>query len=67
MCAAEHGHKDIAKMLLKCSNIDASLTDCDNQTALSIAVQQGHKALAVLIYAHLNFHRYQSSENSSAV
>lgn len=28
MCAAEHGQKEIVKILLKRPNIDASLTDC---------------------------------------
>lgn len=28
MCAAEHGQKEIVKILLKRANIDASLTDC---------------------------------------
>uniref|UniRef100_A0A7E4UMC9 ANK_REP_REGION domain-containing protein n=1 Tax=Panagrellus redivivus TaxID=6233 RepID=A0A7E4UMC9_PANRE len=63
MCAAEHGHIDIVKLLLKNSHIDASLTDCDNQTALSIACEQKHKALALLIYAHLNYSRTTSSNS----
>ncbi|KIH45225.1 ankyrin repeat protein [Ancylostoma duodenale] len=28
MCAAEHGHKDIVKLLLAQPGIDAALTDC---------------------------------------
>ncbi|KAI1709563.1 ankyrin repeats (3 copies) domain-containing protein [Ditylenchus destructor] len=67
MCAAEHGQKEIVKILLKRPNIDASLTDCDNQTALSIAVDNHHRDIGVLIYAHLNFSRLEQNENSVAV
>lgn len=28
MCAAEHGHKELVKILLKRNGVDASLTDC---------------------------------------
>jgi len=65
MCAAEWGRKEIVKMLLQSPNVDASLTDCDNQTALSIAIEQKHKAIALLIYAHLNFTRFESGEHST--
>ncbi|KAE9553565.1 hypothetical protein FO519_003205 [Halicephalobus sp. NKZ332] len=65
MCAAEWGRKEIVKMLLQAPNIDASLTDCDNQTALSIAIDQKHKAIALLIYAHLNFTRFESGDHST--
>ena len=37
----------------------------DNQTALSIAIEQKHKAIALLIYAHLNFTRLESGEHST--
>lgn len=32
MCASEHGHEQLVKILLKQPKIDASLMDCDNQT-----------------------------------
>ncbi|KAL3115964.1 hypothetical protein niasHT_007264 [Heterodera trifolii] len=64
MCAAEHGQREIVKTLLKRPNVDASLTDCDNQTALSIAVENQHRDIGVLIYAHLNFSRLESNEQS---
>lgn len=74
MCAAEHGHKDIVKLLLDHPDIDASIADCvrrnreshlwhyhtvfqDSSTALSIAVENGHRDIGVLIYAHLNYGR----------
>lgn len=48
MCAAEHGHTELVKILLKQPKIDASLMDCDNQTALSIAVENGHRDIGTL-------------------
>uniref|UniRef100_A0A914HBX7 Uncharacterized protein n=1 Tax=Globodera rostochiensis TaxID=31243 RepID=A0A914HBX7_GLORO len=67
MCAAEHGQREIVKILLKRPNIDASLTDCDNQTALSIAVENQHRDIGVLIYAHLNFSRLESNDQSVSI
>jgi KN motif and ankyrin repeat domain-containing protein len=59
MCAAEHGHKELVKILLKRPNTDASLMDCDNQSALSIAVENGHRDIGILIYGYLNHTRYR--------
>jgi len=67
MCAAEHGQKEIVRILLNRPNIDASLTDCDSQTALSIAVENQHRDIAVLIYAHLNYSRLEQNDHSVAV
>lgn len=41
MCAAEHGHKEIVKLLLAQPDIDASLSDCvsSNFRSLSIVLQ----------------------------
>ncbi|EYC07698.1 hypothetical protein Y032_0069g351 [Ancylostoma ceylanicum] len=64
MCAAEHGHKDIVKLLLAQPGIDAALTDCDSSTALSIAVENGHRDIGVLIYAHLNYSRAETIEDT---
>lgn len=60
MCAAEHGHRDIVKLLLSHPEVDASLADFDGSTALSIAVENGHRDIGVLIYAHLNYARGSS-------
>ncbi|VDO23718.1 unnamed protein product [Heligmosomoides polygyrus] len=41
MCAAEHGHKDIVKLLLSQPGVDASLTDCVSSfTPLFIYLRQ---------------------------
>ncbi|KHJ82617.1 hypothetical protein OESDEN_17689 [Oesophagostomum dentatum] len=64
MCAAEHGHKDIVKLLLAQPGIDAALTDCDSSTALSIAVENGHRDIGVLIYAHLNYSRAEAIDEA---
>ncbi|VDK61309.1 unnamed protein product [Gongylonema pulchrum] len=66
MCAAEHGHKDIVKLLLTQPDIDASLADCDSSTALSIAVENGHRDIGVLIYAHLNHAHSKASSNKDS-
>lgn len=55
MCASEHGHAGIVKLLLQQPDCDATLTDSDESTALSIALEAGHKEIAVLLYAHANF------------
>ncbi|XP_003373344.1 ankyrin repeat-containing domain protein [Trichinella spiralis] len=57
MCAAEHGHKDVVRLLLDVPEIDATMVDQDGSTALSVAVDNGHKNIGVLIYAHLNYGR----------
>ncbi|KRZ04010.1 KN motif and ankyrin repeat domain-containing protein 2 [Trichinella zimbabwensis] len=57
MCAAEHGHKDIVRLLLDVPEIDASMVDQDGSTALSVAIDNGHKNIGMLIYAHLNYGR----------
>ncbi|KRZ14572.1 KN motif and ankyrin repeat domain-containing protein 2 [Trichinella pseudospiralis] len=57
MCAAEHGHKDIVRLLLDVPEIDASMVDQDGSTALSVAIDSGHKNIGMLIYAHLNYGR----------
>ncbi|KRX26531.1 KN motif and ankyrin repeat domain-containing protein 2 [Trichinella nelsoni] len=60
MCAAEHGHKDVVRLLLDVPEIDATMVDQDGSTALSVAVDNGHKNIGVLIYAHLNYGRKSS-------
>lgn len=91
MCASEHGHADIVKLLLAQPGADATLSDGvspvaarpqnpkhslsrkmtfesigtfrfvqDESNALSIALEAGHKDIAVLLYAHVNFSKAQS-------
>nr|CAG4634617.1 EOG090X014D [Alona affinis] len=66
MCAAEHGHTPIVKLLLAQPDIDLQLKDNDGSTALTIAMEAGHKDIGLLIYAHLNFHRSNSSSAASS-
>ncbi|XP_077479633.1 KN motif and ankyrin repeat domain-containing protein 1-like [Stigmatopora argus] len=54
MCASEHGHAAMVQLLLDRPECDADLTDGDNSTALSIALEAGHNDIAVLLYAHAN-------------
>lgn len=88
MCASEHGHVEIVKLLLAQPGCDATLSDSvserdddddehrgfsfqcfqlnfnplfqDESSALSIALEAGHKDIAVLLYAHVNFSKAQS-------
>ncbi|XP_037121043.1 KN motif and ankyrin repeat domain-containing protein 1-like, partial [Syngnathus acus] len=55
MCASEHGHAAMVKLLLDQPECDDALTDSDDSTALSIALEAGHNDIAVLLYAHANF------------
>lgn len=41
MCAAEHGHLAIVRLLLQCSDTDAHLVDNDGSSAVAIAVEAG--------------------------
>ncbi|XP_061603538.1 KN motif and ankyrin repeat domain-containing protein 1-like [Phyllopteryx taeniolatus] len=60
MCASEHGHAAMVKLLLDQPDCDAELTDSDDSTALSIALEAGHNDIAVLLYAHANFSKGHS-------
>eukprot|EP00064_Thunnus_orientalis_P000948 superscaffoldBa00000057_g949 len=72
MCASEHGHADIVKLLLAQPDCNATLSDSvcesllplsaatDESTALSIALEAGHNDIAVLLYAHANFSKGQT-------
>lgn len=55
------GHKEIVKLLLAQPEIDASIPDFEGSTALSIAVENGHRDIGVLIYTHLNYAKGPSS------
>lgn len=59
MCACEHGHTEIVKILLAHPDCDATIADNDNCTPLKIAMDAGHKDIGVLLYAHLNFKQTQ--------
>uniref|UniRef100_A0A0N5BY91 ANK_REP_REGION domain-containing protein n=1 Tax=Strongyloides papillosus TaxID=174720 RepID=A0A0N5BY91_STREA len=63
MVVAEHGHVELAKILLDHPDIDTSITDCDEQTALSIAVGNKYHSIAALIYAYNN-HTLKKKEPS---
>ncbi len=69
------------KLLLAQPEINAGLADCvsdpfrkqermslfqDQSTALSIAVENGHRDIGVLIYAHLNYGRGGDESSSTA-
>uniref|UniRef100_A0A671V8I9 KN motif and ankyrin repeat domains 1b n=1 Tax=Sparus aurata TaxID=8175 RepID=A0A671V8I9_SPAAU len=41
MCASEHGHAEIVRLLLAQPDCDATLSDSDESTALSIALEAG--------------------------
>ncbi|XP_021917735.1 uncharacterized protein LOC110828893 isoform X3 [Zootermopsis nevadensis] len=60
MCAAEHGHTEIVKYLLSQPDCDASITDCDDSSALNIAMEAGNRDIGVLLYAHEHFSRGSS-------
>ena len=55
MCAAEHGHVEIVKLILDDPNCDCNIEDNDGSTALSIAMDAGHRDIGVLLYAKMNF------------
>ncbi|XP_022256931.1 KN motif and ankyrin repeat domain-containing protein 1 isoform X1 [Limulus polyphemus] len=64
MCAAEHGHKELVKLLLSHPDCDLYLTDRDGSTALTICMEAGHRDLGLLIYASMNFSRGSSPYSS---
>lgn len=57
MCAAEHGHTDIVRLLLAHPDCDSSIVDVDASTALKIAVEAGHAEVGMLLYAHQRANR----------
>ncbi|KAG0422649.1 hypothetical protein HPB47_001539 [Ixodes persulcatus] len=62
MCAAEHGYIEIVRALLAHPDTEVCLADNDGSTALTIAMEAGHKDTALLIYASSNFSRGSSPE-----
>jgi len=61
MCAAEIGDVEIVKLLLSNPNCDPKLADQDGCTALSIAMNGGHKEAALQIYASVHLNKNKSS------
>lgn len=57
MCAAEHGHIDIVRLLLNQPNCDSSILDTDGSSALKIALEAGHHNIGVLLYAHVHVNK----------
>lgn len=54
MCASEHNHVDVVKLLLANPETDPNITDSEGSTALSIAMAANHKDIGLLIYAANN-------------
>lgn len=66
MCAAEHGHAEIVRLLLSHPDCDTSIVDVDGSTALKIAVDAGHSnSVGFLLYAHQRVHRNSPGNSSS--
>ncbi|XP_054912745.1 KN motif and ankyrin repeat domain-containing protein 3 isoform X1 [Poeciliopsis prolifica] len=64
MCASEHGRAEIVKLLLEQPGCDISIVDNDGSNALSIALEAAHNDTAVLLYAHMNYAKSQTSLGS---
>lgn len=71
MCAAEHGHAEIVRLLLSHPECDSNMVDVDGSSALKIAVEAGHADIGVLLYAHQRANRpspnpsYSSAQRAS--
>ena len=64
MCAAEHGHAEIVKVLMTHPDININATDNDGLSALSVAMEAGHRDIGVLLYANMSFSRGASPHSS---
>ena len=64
MCASEHGHAAIVRLLLAHPECDPQLADNDGCTALQVAMEAGHRDVGLLLYAHSNFSRGSSPYGS---
>ncbi|XP_066298597.1 KN motif and ankyrin repeat domain-containing protein 1-like isoform X3 [Branchiostoma lanceolatum] len=53
MLAVSHGRQEIVKMLID-AGAEVNLQDEDDSTALSIAMEAGHRDIGVLLYAQVN-------------
>uniref|UniRef100_A0A8C5XBP1 KN motif and ankyrin repeat domain-containing protein 2 n=1 Tax=Microcebus murinus TaxID=30608 RepID=A0A8C5XBP1_MICMU len=54
MCACEHGHREIAGLLLAVPSCDISLADRDGSTALVVALDAGQSEIASMLYSRMN-------------
>merc|ERR1712156_616520 len=59
MCAAEHGHLEIVKVLMQHPDININATDNDGLSALSVAMEAGHRGAA--LRQHVVLPRHESS------
>jgi ankyrin repeat protein len=50
--AADNNHPAIVSQLLSDDKIDASLKDCDNKTALKIAIDRGRAECVTILRQH---------------
>lgn len=57
MCASEFGNVDVVKCLLASKMTDPTTTDNDGMDALTIAMNNGHKNIGLLLYAAKNIPR----------
>jgi len=64
MCAAEHGHIEIVKVLMKHPDININATDNDGLSALSVAMEAGNRDIGVVLYANMSLSRGASPHNS---
>ena len=64
MCAAEHGHMEIVKLLMRHPDINIAAADNDGLTALSVAMEAGHRDIGVVLYANMSFSRGASPHSS---
>ena len=67
MCAAEHGHMDLVKHLLQQPETNVLAKDNDGLTALSVAMEAGHRDVGVLLYANMSFSRGSSPYSSMRI
>ena len=65
MCASEHNHVDVVKLLLAHPETDPNVCDSEGSTALSIAMAAGHKDIGLVIYAATNMLSRGSNSYSS--
>lgn len=50
MCASEHGHIEIVRLLLRHPDVNIEMTDGDGMNALYVALEAGHRDIAALLY-----------------
>merc|ERR1712152_67219 len=58
------GHIEIVKVLMKHPDININATDNDGLSALSVAMEAGHRDIGVILYANMSFSRGASPYSS---